>query len=791
MPNDIVMRGTIQHMYRNCPKPDGWFGCFFKPQKQRNSVPLTGITNIGLRDGMDLQVKAHIQIKNGKTEYVADEIFPLTTNFTSTVKYLSGPDFPGIGVQTVEDIYFAFGDKTLSIIENEPEKLKSLNIPDSKIEILHDGVSNHNISNTIKKIMPWAKLKLIKNLIIDYDNDLMTELKKDPYFLCWEYGVDFMKADAVAELLGIPADSNCRIRACIYREFRNISNKTKDSFLILSNDDIWNAITNNVVRYINRPSVTQMTVSNEIQNVMQLVVTREYNDYRLYDANIYQAEKMCASIISKLLQEQPYISANKNTIYQHIANYEQQYNMKLDDRQKEAVVNSLKSRISVITGGPGRGKTAVIKCILYIWRNLTNHTAMPPILAAPTGKAVKRIEESVHDDKYQLYGECSTVATLVTRDYYHKKKGAYTNYGGNLLIVDESSMLALEDAGKLLSLAASSQVIFVGDFDQLPSIAIGSFFKDICESPYITKTKLETCYRANSVIISENADNINKGIKTKKLKYDPDKFMIYPQTKDDDKYVEDIISLYKQHLHDGLDFNEICVLCPMRGYLTGVNNLNIKLQELLNPSNTDTGTYRMGETVYDRRGFDIPMTRYNGVNGQFTRLRIGDKVIFTENCKTTPWKKPDKKGIGVGIFNGDTGIITEYHEPDQNNGLSREENEPFVKFVTEDGRIYEIDASDFNNFILGYAMTIHKSQGCEYKIVILSSMCALDFLPQDIDFASRNLIYTAVTRAKDSVEIVGSIKSLDRCIDTLTKPRNSLLLQRIADNMSSNTSTNV
>lgn len=761
-------------MFRGCPKPNGWFGCFFTPNGE-SDITLIGITGTALAEGMKLHVKCHEEIKDGRIQYYADEIQVITSGYTATTKYLSGPDFPGIGLATAELIYINFGNNSLSIIENYPDKLKALGISDDKIRVLHEGICNHDIDNQLRKIMPWAKPKFLKQLIMDYQSDILNTLKKDPYILYFNYGIPFAKADSTASVLGVQPDSDQRIHACIHREFNEIVNSTKDVFLNLSDNEIWNKLVYGTVNYINHPAVTATRVSDEIKNVKSLITTREYGFYQLYDVNMYDAECLCISILSKLLKSKSLVWDNtsaKNTNYLDdcIREYENS-NKILDEDQKNAVRNAITNRISIINGGPGRGKTTVINCILYVWSKFKCFSSNAPILAAPTGRAVKRMMESVNNSYYYF----GTIAHFITKDGHSSKRPPeYTN---NLFIIDEASMISLQDASEILELAKDCQVVFVGDIDQLPSIQPGSFFRDICSLDIMPITTLKTCYRTSTRIITDNADKINNGLPANKLKYDFDAFTLYPQQHDDEAYVDDIINIYKQRLKNGVDFNEICVLAPMKKCLTGVNNLNIKLQALLNPEQIQTGKNTGAEVIYTKRGCPVPNTYYSGVDKEYTRLRIGDKIIYTVNDTTITYYNTLSGTAGKGIYNGDCGILTEYHVPDNDN------DEPYLSFKTDDGKIYHIDESDFENIQLAYAITIHKSQGCEYDIIIMSMQCALAHMPPDMDFASRNLLYTGITRAKNAVEIVGSVDSLNRCIDTLPRSRNSLLYEKLNDRL--------
>lgn len=753
----LVLKGKIKRMFKNCPKPNGWFGCFFKPN-YKEDITLIGVTNIPLQDGMTLQVTCHSEVKNGREQYVADDIQVITLTRKATIMYLSGPSFPGIGQVTAETLWSEFGEDVLDVIKQEPNKLKTIGLSDDKIHVLCRGVNNHDVNNQLRQLMPWITNKLLNRIICEYNETAVTVIKGNPYVLYFKFSVSLSKVDDVAAAIGLTPDSEHRIHAYIDNVFCELTS-CGHVFLNLSDDDICGSLIYNVINKMQCSTVTIQKVMGEISCVPTLSVKAYKGNSYLYKKQLLYAENVCVNVLSELMMSNSLVTATDSEINQYIDKYEFCNNERLDIYQRDAVLNAMNNRISIVTGGPGRGKTTVIKCILYVWEQVTMNSKQP-ILSAPTGRAAKRLSDAVGEK----YINCRTIASRILEDKVLKS---------NILIVDEASMICLKDAGAFLSLVTSCQIVFVGDVNQLPSIDEGSFFKDICEIEGIAKTVLQICYRSDSRYIIDNADKIKDGMLANQLSYDVDTFMFYPQIYDDDGYVDDIINSYKQYLHDGVDFNEICILCPMKSGSTGVHNLNIKLQNELNPETIYNGVCVNNVMHYDMRGYSIPDTYYKGINGCYTRFRVGDKVMQTVNRYDANGYNKVNKSWSAGIFNGDCGVIKEYCVPDD------VFMSPYLVVEMDGSRVYKINAEYFDELDLSYAMSIHKSQGSEYNVVLLSIQCKLATLPANFDFASRNLFYTGVTRAKKSVGIFGSVDSINRCIQTQLCPRNSVLTDRV------------
>lgn len=336
-------------------------------------------------------------------------------------------------------------------------------------------------------------------------------------------------------------------------------------------------------------------------------------------------------------------------------------------------------------------------------------------------------------------------------------------------------MVTLSHIKRLFQSCENCQFVFVGDENQLGSIGAGRFFSDICSMSEISKTELSICYRSESQLIIDNANVVLSGEPWKKIHCDGESFMFYPNAKTDDSYLSYLCMVYQGYLQDGVDFNEITILSPVKTGPVGVKNLNLALQNVLNPKKVMTGPNAIGDKI-SRRGFEIPNTYYAGYNSTYTRLHVGDKVMQTVN-RPAPYVKDGR--LGDGISNGDCGIIVDYYYGTDNDGKLM----PYLQFQTDDGRVYKISEKYFGELELAYAMTIHKAQGCEWNTVVLSMPDTITHYPSDFDFASRNLLFTGLTRAKSSVSVIGSLLAIERCIQTLPHHRNSLLCEYVREEL--------
>lgn len=813
MSTDIKeFKGTIKYLFKGCPKPSGWFGCFFHIRGKVDDIRLTGTASFPVENGVQLRVKAYED--TDKDQWVATEIEPIVSSRITLVAYLSGHLFAGIGQKTACDLWDNFGDDTLDIIKNSPDKLRAIGISDSKIQVLQQGVAAGSIENSLIQLIPTVSPEIIKQIVDDYGNDSIINLKRDPYILYSEFGMRFDTVDLIAVRdIHIVPNSVLRLRWLTYFAAKEVCRDSGDMFINISDATSWTKYINRAMSRANDPSivtfgcVTQQEVNAVINDNYKLIVC-DYNDdkiFRLYPRENYVAETKCAGLISKFIDDNAngrcVIKVSHKIIHEMISNYEIDMKCKLDADQKQAVINALTNKISIVTGGPGVGKTSTVDCILYCWDILCNTTNVsnfvsPPVLSAPTGRAVKRLKQQIHRRKNANYPDictCARRAVPYMMKTFNQKliDDGIEHNSGRLCIIDEVSMLGMALAGQCLEIFKKSQIVLVGDVDQLPSIDCGAFFSSLCKMDGIPRATLKTCYRALSdgKTIIDNAKKINAGEHCKSWNYDIDHFMFYSHSADDDAFADDIVSKYIDHLSDvkNNSFEDICVVTPFNTTSVGSKMLNIKLQATLNKPNNASPAFdsKNIRDIYNVRGMDCPCTKYFGLNGQSTSFRIGDRVMYTENntgIQTYVYKIDANTGFvklvsnsGMGLFNGDCGTIIQCVVDKAN------KNEVELYILLDDDRLCIIKSSDFKHLQLAYAMTVHKVQGCEFPVVMFVAANRLHQLPPDFQFASRNLLYTAVTRASNNVEILGSEESLNVCVDGILRERLSLFMNRVAD----------
>lgn len=443
--------------------------------------------------------------------------------------------------------------------------------------------------------------------------------------------------------------------------------------------------------------------------------------------------------IDRSLNNEPLVKITKRKINNRIKKFEKIENIKFTEEQIDAIHNSINNRFSVITGGPGCGKTKVIQAILYV---IQDATKCEKIVTSYTGKALKRADEVLKDCNCLIKYD---KATLLSYYYtYDLKDSCISN---KVVVIDEASMISQLVFGQFLSILDNCQVILIGDCDQLPSIDAGQVLYDIINSNKVCVSKLTKNLRLQtsdddfkdkmlsnySSILNNNCDN---------LQYIPDHFSWEFVCEDEKKDVVDkIVDDYMSYINgtngkEKVDIEDICILAPTKkeGKSLSSTNLNLCIQEKINP---------YGENTFCKYGKD-------------SCIRVDDRVILTKNMKDE------------GAYNGDVGTVTDC-------------NDNYITVEFDDGNIILLDYDKSNDCLeLAYAMTIHKSQGSEYKVVLL----ALDYSTwKDSKFMNKNIIYTAITRTKGTVLFYGSQNVLKYGIEHNSKPRFTLLPQYLKSDL--------
>lgn len=426
-----------------------------------------------------------------------------------------------------------------------------------------------------------------------------------------------------------------------------------------------------------------------------------------------------------------------------IESFEKRYNIKFAQAQKEAIIGAFNNGIEIITGGPGTGKTTIIKCIIEIYEN----SGMKVLLAAPTGRAAKRMSESTGREAKTIHRLLEMGVSDDENSFFGKGEGEPLE--GDVIIIDEASMIDIMLMNSLLkAIRLGTRVIIVGDVDQLPSVGPGNVLRDLINSNFINVVRLNEIFRqGKESMIIVNAHKINSGELPYLNKKDGDFFFDSRENIDD--ILKTIIDLINRRLPN---FNskwnkvkDIQILSLTRKGVLGVENLNNELQKILNPPSNHKKEKNVREMIF----------------------REGDKVMQIKNNYSLKWTRISGIGDeeGVGVFNGDMGFIESINE-----------DKSTLTVIFDDERRVVYEFAFLDELELAYAITVHKSQGSEFKVVITPVFMGSAFL------MNRNILYTGITRAKELVVVVGSQKALKYMVtNTNNVERYSSLKERIID----------
>ena len=692
-----------------------------------------------IREGEMLSVSGK-WVNNSKygEQFQAEEItFEAPADEEGIINYLASGLFYGVGRATAEAIVRRFGLRTLDILENEPARLTEVNgIGKLRAESIAENFKDNSAMRAAilflqKHSVPLALAMKIYKV---YGESTESAITENPYRLVRDIdGVGFVTADKLADNLGYDKNSDFRISAGIIYALRDGGGRNghtalpedmllRESAALLRNDDT-ERIAAQLPRLILEGQLFSVRVEREDGEAVPF--------YSL--ATEYNSEKSIAAKLVRLIRECP-SAADCSDSASEIASYEKTHGIILDEKQKAAVSTAMASGVSVITGGPGTGKTTIIKCLM----ELADARGMECALCAPTGRAAKRLAETTGRN-------AQTIHRLIGMDISSGKPVYRMNesnpLSADIIVVDEISMADVYIFNALLkAVKPSAKVVLVGDKDQLPSVSPGNVLADIIASDVTPVTYLTEIYRqdADSLIVV-NAHRINEGKMPTIRNSSKDFFYINKQAPE--SIVSDVVSLVTERLPKYFHITpaDIQVLAPMKKGPTGVEVLNRELQASLNPTGKET------------------------VIGGVT-FRDGDKVMHTVNNYDLEWRRGTEEGTGV--FNGDVGTIKDIVR-----------GELIVEF--DDGRIVEYDRASQEDLMLAYAVSVHKSQGSEFPAVILALGGGSGML------FNRNLLYTAVTRAKNVVVIVGPESALRKAVaNNYTVKRYTLLKELICATLS-------
>ncbi len=714
------IEGTVESIVYYSPDT-GYHICKFLLEDQQTMTIIGNFPPLSPGEVLKIKGKWELNPKFGKQFRVENYIPVMPSSAKGIEKFLSSGLINGIGPVLAKRIVNQFGVQTIDILSADPARMREV-----------EGIGSAKLKE-IKK--SWAEHEDIRELIIflqdhnittslatkiykQYGDKSFHVLKSNPYQACHDiWGVGFKTADQIALKLGMSPTSPERVKAFISYL---LEKDTEQGHVFSYQKDVTNA----VIKELEVDSGQVVDAIESLKKENLIVVEDSAPDKALYLPFYHKAQDDVALAIHKLAHF-PFMTP-KFDVDKAVQDVEKEMGILFSDAQRVAIRESFDKKILVITGGPGTGKTTIIKAIADIFRRWGRTV----LLAAPTGRAAKRLSEATHKEAKTIHRtlEYTPKVGNFRRNEAHPLKG-------DCLVIDEFSMVDLPLMHSLLkAVPPTMRLVLVGDKDQLPSVGPGNLLRDIIDSGAVEVVRLNQIFRQekDSLIVS-NAHRINSG---KKLIYpekgDKDADFYFIAQEDENKAFHMIMNLCSDNIPKKLSLDplspQIQVISPMYRGVIGVDNLNVELQKRLNPS-------------------------HEGLKIGNREIRIKDKMMQVRN------------NYDKDIFNGDIGTVVE---------IDRKTYRVAVDF---DGKVIPYLRDELNEITHAYAISVHKSQGSEYQAVVIP------LLTQHYIMLQRNLFYTALTRAKRLSCIVGSYKALYIAIKN-DKPikRNSHLKQKLVAN---------
>ena len=649
------------------------------------------------------------------------------------VKYFSSSHFKGIGLKTAQKIVDMYGENTIDKILEHPEKLQSISglSAKSREAFISTLRLNYGTEMVLAKLANYGiPNKLAIQILDEYKEETLNVVENYPYQLVEDIkGLGFSIADQLAEELGIESKSPERFRAGIIHSLLNSCMESGDTYVEVR-DLLEQTI--NLLESSRPVELDPNQVALELSHLIKEDKIQQI-DTKIFDNSLFYAEEGIHKHLMRILERKEDKDENKESIQKYISTVEKELGIQYDTIQKQAICDAIQNKVFILTGGPGTGKTTVINGIIAVYAlleglDLKKKSSLPILLAAPTGRAARRMNELTGLPSATIHrhlGMTGDDDTSHLEDYLD----------ADFIIVDEFSMVDTWLANQLFSnISSNSKILIVGDRDQLPSVSPGQVLADLLQIPSLPQTRLEKIYRQSeeSTIVTL-ASQIRQGI----LPTD------FTQKKADRSYFEiasnhipaTIEKILDAALRSGIPARDIQVLAPMYRGTAGIDAINQLMQDLLNPPQKDQISFEATQWNY----------------------RTGDKVIHLVN------------DAEVNVFNGDLGYITDlipakYTESKQ--------DEIVIDF---DGNEVSYPRNEWYKIRLAYAMSIHKSQGSEFPVVILPITSASKRMLE------RNLIYTAITRAKSKLILLGELQAFEYATQHMGTSRKTYLIERFIE----------
>jgi len=651
------------------------------------------------------------------------------TNEQGVINYLSSELFPGIGLLTAKSLVEALGVKVVEKIQEDETVLDALKLSKAQKRSLIEGIKNNANTQAMMLFLMnnGITIDMAHKIIAILGSNALEKIKAMPYCLMQavpRFG--FNKNDAFALRIGVEKTAPVRIKAVIQYVLNEWIFNSGNSYIE----------TQELFRLVNKYLNGELEYNLYRQMIDELSKEGSIIYHRnnlIFDAQLYQQEiTLAKQVAMRIKNEQQLIeSFDSAQIKRYLDNFESESGINFDNDQRTAIIHALSEPISIITGGPGTGKTTIVRAIIYLYLKLQNNntTWLDQIaLVAPTGRAAKRLKETTGIDAQTIH------KFLGYQGDNHFTRGPDNPTHQQLIIVDEASMMDLPIAYRLfVSLDERARVIIVGDVDQLPAVGPGQVLKDLIDTKEITTVRLRTIHRqaeGSNIILFAHA--LNDGRLVENI-LEPKVDRVFWEC-EEVLATQEIIKQVELAKSKGLDIiRDIQVLIPMYRGEVGINAINDQIQALVNPL-----AHGSKEEI-----------KYNG-----QIFRVNDKVIQLVN-------RSEKN-----VMNGDIGIIMNYLYKDKAiNGVNVLFDTGFVEYTWE----------EMEDLKLAYAISVHKSQGSEFDTVIVP------FVTEHRFMLRRKLIYTAVTRAKKHLVMLGNLQRLYYGINRIEDPRQTILAQKIVE----------
>ncbi|MFC4652029.1 ATP-dependent RecD-like DNA helicase [Lactococcus nasutitermitis] len=662
------------------------------------------------------------------------------TSKAGLIKYFSSDKFPGVGKKTAEKIVERFPDNTVDSILEHPDELSGLLTGAAKNSFVKHLQENHGMEKILAKLAEYGlSSKLTFQIYELYKEQTLERVNDNPYQLVEDVkGVGFKTADKIAQELGIAADSRERYRAGLMHVVNTQPQETGDTYLE-AKELLERTI--ELLESSRNVEVQSTDVAEEI-NALLLDGKIQQEETKIFENSLYFAEegiKKSLTALSKRVGR----DFDDEKVLTVLSEVEKELDIHYDDLQKEAILGAMNHQFFILTGGPGTGKTTIINGFIETYARLNqidldvthyNDDLFPILLAAPTGRAARRMNELTGLPAATLHRHLGLNTDDDGMDDFSNE------LSGSLLIVDEFSMVDTWLANKLFqAIPGSMKVLLVGDADQLPSVGPGQVFADLLRIESISSVKLDKIFRQNSgSTITELAHAIKDGqLPNDFTARQADRSYFEARSGDVARLVGQIAGAWKKR---GNNPFELQILAPMYKGVAGIDAMNILLQDLFNP-------------LEKRSEFAFKEMKF----------REGDKVLHLVN------------NAEANIFNGDLGTITELVAGKYTDS---KQDEIFMDF---DGQELSYPRAEWYKITLAYAMSIHKAQGSEFSTVVVPMVTSYSRMLE------RNLLYTAVTRAKQSLILLGEQRAFSMAVAREGSNRKTYLIERFGDDFSEKT----